>query len=131
LIIVIKDSLSVKFFAIASELFNTELTIHKIIQLKMSRNALVTGAARGIDRTIALHLAKDGLNVVVNDIKANSSDLNKVQQEIEKIGRKSMAINVDVSSDKEVYRMMKPVSQELASLDVRRCFFFYCVFYTG
>ncbi|CAF4694628.1 unnamed protein product, partial [Rotaria sp. Silwood2] len=49
----------------------------------MSRNALVTGAARSIGRAIALRLARDGLNVAVKDIKASSSDLNKVQQEIE------------------------------------------------
>ncbi|CAF4866419.1 unnamed protein product, partial [Rotaria sp. Silwood2] len=42
--------------------------------------------AQGIGRTIALRLAKDGLNVAVNDIEANSSELQKVQQEIEQIG---------------------------------------------
>ena len=89
----------------------------------MSRNALITGAARGISRAIAVRLAKDGLNVAVNDIKANSSELNKVQQEIEKIGRKSVVINADVSCDKEVHRMMEYISQGLGSLDVRRPFF--------
>ncbi|CAF4775577.1 unnamed protein product, partial [Rotaria sp. Silwood2] len=38
----------------------------------MSRNALVTGAARGIGLAIALRLARDGLNVAVNDIKAST-----------------------------------------------------------
>ncbi|CAF3707562.1 unnamed protein product [Rotaria sp. Silwood1] len=66
----------------------------------MFRNALVTGAAQGIGRAIALRLARDGLNVAVNDIKASSSGLNKVQQEIEKMGRKSVAITADVSVDK-------------------------------
>ncbi|CAF4608444.1 unnamed protein product [Rotaria sp. Silwood2] len=63
----------------------------------MSRNALVTGAARSIGRAIALRLARDGLNVAVNDSKASSSGLNKIQQEIKKIGRKSVAITADVS----------------------------------
>ena len=84
----------------------------------MSRNALVTGAARGIGRAIALRLARDGLNVAVNDIKANSSDLNTVQGEIEKIGRQSIAITADVSSDKEVQMMMKNVSHKFGTLDV-------------
>ncbi|CAF1048445.1 unnamed protein product [Rotaria sordida] len=84
----------------------------------MSRNALVTGAAQGIGRAIALRLARDGLNVAVNDIKANSSGLNKVQQEIEKMGRKSVAITADVSIDKEVETMMKNAAKQLGSLDV-------------
>ncbi|CAF3008937.1 unnamed protein product [Rotaria sp. Silwood2] len=84
----------------------------------MSRNALVTGAARGIGRAIALRLARDGLNVVVNDIKASSSALNNVQQEIKKIGRKSVAITADVSVDKAVETMMQNAAKELGSLDV-------------
>ncbi|CAF4226358.1 unnamed protein product [Rotaria sordida] len=84
----------------------------------MSRNALVTGAAQGIGRAIALRLARDGLNVAVNDIKANSSGLNKVQQEIEKMGRKSVAITADVSVDKEVETMMKNAAKQLGSLDL-------------
>ncbi|CAF1141494.1 unnamed protein product [Rotaria sordida] len=84
----------------------------------MSRNALVTGSARGIGRAIALRLARDGLNVAVNDIEANSSDLSKVRQEIEELGRKSVAIIADVSIDKEVEAMMQKASKELGSLDV-------------
>ncbi|CAF3639714.1 unnamed protein product [Rotaria sp. Silwood1] len=69
----------------------------------MSPNALITGAARGIGRAIALRFARDGLNVAVNDIEASSSDLSKVQQEIEKMGRKSVALIADVSIDKASY----------------------------
>ncbi|CAF4076162.1 unnamed protein product [Rotaria sordida] len=68
----------------------------------MFRTILVTGAARGIGRAIALRLAKDGFNVAVNDLEASSSDLQKVQQEIEEIGRKSIAITADVSDNTTV-----------------------------
>ncbi|CAF2747083.1 unnamed protein product [Rotaria sp. Silwood2] len=84
----------------------------------MSRNALVTCVARGIGRAIALRLARDGLNVAVKDVKASSSDLNKVQQEIEKMGRKSVAITDDVSVDKAVETMIQSAAKELGSLDV-------------
>ena len=92
----------------------------------MSRNVLVTGAARGIGRAIALRLAKDGLNVAVNDIKANNDQLQDTQKEIEKIGRKSAAIIADVSQDKEVEAMMQKTAQQLGSLDVKNfeSFFF-------
>ncbi|CAF3065328.1 unnamed protein product [Rotaria sp. Silwood2] len=84
----------------------------------MSRNALVTGAARGIGRAIALRLARDGLNVAVNDIKASSAGLNQTQQEIEKMGRKSIAITADVSIDKAVETMMQNAAKQPGSLDV-------------
>lgn len=76
----------------------------------MTRNALVTGAARGIGRSIAIRLARDGINVAVNDINANSDELNNVQKAIEEIGRKSIAIIADVSNEKEVEAMIKRVA---------------------
>ncbi len=42
--------------------------------------ALVTGAARGIGKGIALRLADDGLDVVVNDIEANGDELDGVAE---------------------------------------------------
>lgn len=84
----------------------------------MSRNALVTGAARGIGRAIAVRLARDGFNVAVNDLKVNSAELNSTRKEIEKFGKKSFAAVADVSNDKEVETMMQNVSKELGSLNV-------------
>ncbi|CAF4828021.1 unnamed protein product, partial [Rotaria sp. Silwood1] len=84
----------------------------------MSHNALVTGAARGIGRAIALRLARDGLNVAINDTAASSLELNSVRQEIETMGRKSAAIIANVSIDKEVKAMVQNVVKELGSLDV-------------
>ncbi|CAF4379154.1 unnamed protein product [Rotaria sp. Silwood2] len=84
----------------------------------MIRAALVTGAARGKGRAIALRLAKDGFNVAVNDIEASSSDLKKVQQKIEEIGRKSITIIADVSDSKSVEKMMQEAAEKLGNLDV-------------
>ncbi|CAF4241086.1 unnamed protein product, partial [Rotaria sordida] len=84
----------------------------------MSSSALITGAAQGIGRAIAFRLAKDGFNVAVNDIEKNSSKLNQVKQEIENIGRKSVAIIADVSQDKQVQSMMSNVREKLDSLNV-------------
>ena len=91
----------------------------------MIRSGLVTGAARGIGRAIALRLANDGLNVAVVDLEANSDQLEKVKKEIEQIGRKSVAIPSDVSVSKSVEEMMQNAAQKLGSLDVCMFYYFY------
>ena len=88
----------------------------------MSRVGLVTGAAQGIGRAIALRLAKDGFHIALNDLEVNSSELEKLQQEIEQIGRKSIIIIADVSASESVEKMMQDVVQQLGSLDVCICF---------
>ncbi len=85
---------------------------------QMSKNALVTGAAQGIGRSIAIRLAKDGFNVAVSDLNTNSIELNNVRKEIEETGRKSIVIFADVSNEKEVELMMKSVAVQMGSLDV-------------
>lgn len=82
----------------------------------MSRTAIVTGAGRGIGRGIALRLAKDGLDVVVSDI--NAENAKKVSQEIEALGRKSLAIIADVSKEADVYGMVDQVVGQFGKLDV-------------
>lgn len=84
----------------------------------MSKNALVTGAAQGIGRSIAIRLAKDGFNVAVNDIDANSAELDTVRKAIEEIGRRSIAIIADVAKENQVESMMKNVATQLGSLNV-------------
>ena len=57
--------------------------------------AIVTGAAHGIGRAIALRLAKQGADVVVADIDLEQA--NNVVQEIKALGRRGLAIKTDVS----------------------------------
>ncbi len=83
-----------------------------------ARVALVTGAARGIGRGIALRLARDGLDVAVNDVEANRGELEGVAGEIEKAGRRTAAVTADVSAPDEVESMVERVAGELGRLDV-------------
>lgn len=83
-----------------------------------ARVALVTGGARGIGRGIALRLAADGLDVAVNDIGANSDQLDGVAEEIRAAGRRTATIIADVSQPDEVERMVASVADELGRLDV-------------
>jgi meso-butanediol dehydrogenase/(S,S)-butanediol dehydrogenase/diacetyl reductase len=83
-----------------------------------ARVALVTGAARGIGRGIALRLAADGLDVAVNDIGANQDQLEGVAEEIRGTGQRAATVVADVSDPGEVEGMVRSVAVELGRLDV-------------
>ncbi|KAF7328666.1 NAD-binding protein [Mycena sanguinolenta] len=79
---------------------------------------LVTGAAQGIGRSIALRLADDGFNVAVNDILNNSEKLDALVSEIQEKGRTSSKYVADVSQDEQVKTMVDDVVARHGSLDV-------------
>lgn len=85
--------------------------------LATTKVALVTGAARGIGRAIALRLAHDGLDVAVNDI-TSSPELDGLVQEIKNKGRRSLAVPADISLETEVEKAVQKVAQDLGGLDV-------------
>ncbi|KAI9434590.1 hypothetical protein H4582DRAFT_759382 [Lactarius indigo] len=85
--------------------------------LTTTKVALVTGAARGIGRVIALRLADDGFHVAVNDL-TDTPELDELIQEIKSRGRRSIGIPADISLEPEVERVIQKVVQDLGSLDV-------------
>ncbi len=76
---------------------------------------IVTGAARGIGRAIALEFAREGANVIVNDILEESSS---VAGEIEKMGVKSLFVKADVSKEQEVINMFSRAVDAFSRVDV-------------
>ena len=64
------------------------------------RTALVTGAAKGIGRGIALALAQQGADVALADVDAQP--LSRVRQEVEALGRRALALQMDVTSQTSV-----------------------------
>ncbi|MEK4746996.1 3-oxoacyl-[acyl-carrier-protein] reductase [Niallia sp. FSL W8-0177] len=79
--------------------------------------AVVTGASRGIGKSIALELAKQGADVVVN-YAGSVERANEVVKEIEALGRKAISIQCDVSDSDAVNAMMKEVLEAFGSLDI-------------
>ncbi|HDE3283650.1 TPA: 3-oxoacyl-[acyl-carrier-protein] reductase [Staphylococcus aureus] len=83
----------------------------------MTKSTLVTGASRGIGRSIALQLAEEGYNVAVNyaGIKEKAE---AVVEEIKAKGVDSFAIQANVADADEVKAMIKEVVSQFGSLDV-------------
>ena len=88
--------------------------------------ALVTGAGgkHGIGRAIATRLAKEGADVIVNDIVTNPANmagwggLPEVVSEIETLGRQSMSIIADVSDANQVHNMIRQVLERFGHIDI-------------
>ena len=103
---------------------------------------MITGASRGLGREDALTLARSGADVVITDILVEDDPnlqkaaeesgrvqaqaavgqgwvyANKTADEIRKMGRKSMAIKMDVTNRDQVKETMAKVKQEFGRLDI-------------
>jgi len=82
-----------------------------------NKTAVVTGASRGIGRSIAIDLAKSGANVVVN-YSGNEAKANEVVDEIKALGQQAFAVKADVSNAEEVQAMMKQAIDTFGSIDI-------------
>lgn len=85
--------------------------------MKMTKSALVTGASRGIGRSIAIQLAEEGYNVAVN-YAGNKEKADAVVEEIKAKGVESFAIQANVANGDEVKAMIKEVVSQFGSVDV-------------
>lgn len=82
-----------------------------------NRVALVTGAARGIGKAIALELAKSGAHVIINDYLLEK-EAQEVVEEIRTFGNRSEFYQANISSQKEVLKMMEKIQQDFGCLDI-------------
>ncbi|MBO1002585.1 SDR family NAD(P)-dependent oxidoreductase [Pseudogracilibacillus auburnensis] len=110
-------------------------------KLLLGKVAVVTGASRGIGRADALALAEAGADVVITDILIESDEnsekeaekygplaqvmqstnvmyANQTARDIEKMGRRSVAIKMDVTNKKQVEEVFTKVKQEFGSIDI-------------
>lgn len=85
--------------------------------MKMTKSALVTGASRGIGRSIAIQLAEEGYNIAVN-YAGNKEKADAVVEEIKAKGVESFAIQANVANGDEVKAMIKEVVSQFGSVDV-------------
>ena len=81
------------------------------------RRALVTGAARGIGRAIALSLASEGADIAIN-YQSSESEANSLAAELNKAGRKTLLFRGDVGARSTWTSMMETITQSWGRLDI-------------
>jgi 3-hydroxybutyrate dehydrogenase len=82
----------------------------------LDKVAVITGAASGIGKEIALNFAREGAKVVIADIDGNAAQ--KTAIEIDPIGKRALGVGMDVSDEKQVEDGMAQAIQTFGRLDV-------------
>ena len=82
------------------------------------KKALVVGARRNMGKGFALGLAEAGADVAVTDVNIESGQLQAVADEIQQMGRKSVALKADISSQEEVKKLVENVIKEFGTIDI-------------
>ena len=90
------------------------MTVSKLLE---GKTAIVTGASRGIGKAIAIYLAKEGADVVVN-YSSSIENANKVVSEIESFGGKACHIKADISNENSVNELVKTVLNKNNKIDI-------------
>ncbi len=80
------------------------------------RISLITGAARGIGREIALLFAREGSDVVVCDVDLEAAQ--NTQKEIEALGRRSLSFKVDVTNLAQIEEMANLILDKFSKIDI-------------
>ena len=85
----------------------------------MTKNkvAMVTGSSRGLGKALAIELAKNGYDIVVNYARSKSAAEETVK-EIEALGQKAIMIRSNVGDVKKLRVMFEEVKEEFGRLDV-------------
>lgn len=78
--------------------------------------ALITGGSRGIGRAIALRLAENGVNVVVNYVR-HKRDAEETAQLVEEKGARCLVVKANVAKEEDVREMMTELENQFGRLD--------------
>jgi acetoin reductase-like protein len=90
-----------------------KLSVEKELNNKI---AMVTGCGQGIGNAIALELARNGANIVANDLNAVTATA--TAEEIMKLGREAFVIKADVTNGEQVKSMVEKAIQKFGRIDI-------------
>src|SRR5438093_6697977 len=83
----------------------------------IGKKALVTGSNQGIGQAIALRLAEEGADVVI-DYVTHPDTAEETVQGVRKLGRRSIAVQGDISKVADTHRMVQESVEGLGGLDI-------------
>ena len=78
--------------------------------------AIVTGSGRGLGKAMAVSLAEAGADVVVT--ARSFEQVRETSQEVEKLGRKCLAVKTDVTSKEDVDALIRKTLDQFGSIDI-------------
>ncbi|MGE5222753.1 MAG: enoyl-[acyl-carrier-protein] reductase FabL [Omnitrophica WOR_2 bacterium] len=81
---------------------------------------LVTGSGRGIGRSIALHFARHGADLVINFFR-NRDPAEETAAEIRSLGRRAIAVRANIGEIEGIDRLFMEVEREFGGLDILIC----------
>ena len=84
----------------------------------IGKKALIIGARRNMGKAFALGLAEAGADVAISDVNLESGQLQIVADEIQEMGRKSLALKADISNQEDVKKLVKRVVKEFGAIDI-------------
>lgn len=84
----------------------------------LGRKALITGGDSGIGRAAAIAYAREGADVAINYLPAETDDADEVILYIEKAGTRGIALPGDVSEEKTCERIIAEAVEQLGGLDI-------------
>ena len=90
------------------------MTLSKLLEGQV---ALITGASRGIGRAIAISLAKEGAEVIIN-YSSSLEKANEVVAEINSLGGKAYPLQADIADENSVNELIKTVLNKNNKIDV-------------
>jgi acetoin reductase-like protein len=82
----------------------------------LGKSAIITGAGRGIGKATALRFAGEGADVLVSDLDGESC--RRVADAIGAVGRKGVALQMDVTRMEDIHRMVETALREFGKIDI-------------